>query len=136
LTNSLRFLGIAKKAGALEIGEECVRAAILSGKAKIILTAEDLSENSKKKIEHIAEEKAVPIVELKEKKIELGEAFGRGTPGIIAVTDLNFASGYMLKLNEENFGIYTEVAELLKERAEKNSKADTDSKRVSKRRMK
>lgn len=102
MTNSLKFLGIARRAGALEIGEKSAETAILSGKASALLLACDISDNSVKKVIRLSENKGnVPVIRLKYSKTELGCAVGRGTPGIIAVIDANFAAGIMSKFAAE-----------------------------------
>lgn len=102
MTNSLKFLGIARRAGALEIGEKSAETAILSGKAAALILACDISDNSVRKVIRLSENKGnVPVIRLKYSKTELGCAVGRGTPGIIAVTDANFAAGLMSKFAAE-----------------------------------
>ena len=46
MNSALHLLGIARKAGRLEIGEEPVAAAVRAGHARLVLVAGDAAENS------------------------------------------------------------------------------------------
>ena len=53
--NMLHLLGIARKAGRLEAGEEPVAAAARSRQAKLIAVASDAAENSVRRASHFAQ---------------------------------------------------------------------------------
>ena len=98
MEKSLNFLGLIKKAGKLEIGTESVEAAAASGKAKLILSASDASDNSVKQAKRAACCANIPYIVLPYKKAEIGAMIGRGLPGMLAVTDAGFASALVKKL--------------------------------------
>ena len=102
----LTFLGLAAKAGHLEIGDEACDAAARARKARVILTASNVSENSLKKALRYSENVSIPHFPLPFSKEEIGAIVGRGTPGILAVTDIGMALAFAQKLAGEYPGRY------------------------------
>ena len=98
MNNALGVLGLAKKAGLLEIGDESVNIASKRGKARLILSAADASDASKRHAQYYAESGGSPWVQLEFTKSELAEIIGRGAPGIVAVTDSGLAHSFLSKL--------------------------------------
>ena len=84
MNNALGVLGLAKKAGLLEIGDESVNIASKRGKAKLILSASDASDASKRHAKYYAENSGGEWAQLEFTKSELAEIIGRGAPGISA----------------------------------------------------
>lgn len=85
----LKFLGLARRAGKLVMGDKAVADAARS--AVVICTAEDLAQGSLKRAEKAAERGNVRIITLPYSKEEIGRALGRSTCGILALTDEGFA---------------------------------------------
>ena len=110
----ITFLGLALKAGKLEIGEESCGIAARAKKAKLILTASDASQNSLTRARNFSEAAKAPHIVLPFTKDELGAVVGRGTPGMIAVTDIGMASAFADKLSAEVPGKYDYTAAELK----------------------
>ena len=73
----LHLLGIARKAGRVEVGEEPVGAAARAHQAKLILTACDGADNSLRRAAHFAETGKVPCLTTPYTKGGLGSAVGR-----------------------------------------------------------
>lgn len=96
----LSFLGICKKAGAVEIGEETVGAAVRKGKAYFILTASDAAKNAVKKAENLTRQGICAMAVLPFTKQALGEILGKKECALIAVTNLPMAVGLAGKLSE------------------------------------
>ena len=119
MTNSIKFLGLARRAGFLEIGEESTGAAARAHKARLLVICSDSSENARKRAANFSAAGNVPCVELPCSKLELGAAVGVGSPSMAAVTDIGMASGFLTKLASENPGRYEECAQDLAHRAEK-----------------
>lgn len=84
------FLGLARRAGKLVMGDKAVAESAAS--AKLICTAADLAPGSHKRAVRAAESGNVPLVTLPHTKEEIGRALGRTTCGILALTDKGFAS--------------------------------------------
>lgn len=123
----LHLLGLAKKAGALEIGEECVSNGVERVRVRCVLSASDASDGSVKRARLLAEEASVPHVVLPYGKMELSEAVGRGSPGVLAFTDTGFAAAFTAELAKADprYGPAAERMALKKKRADerKNSRS-------------
>lgn len=137
-----RLLGIAKKAGFLEIGDESVGQAARAFKAKVILSAADASDRSKRQAESYAEQSGAIHLVLPSTKEELGAIIGRGSPGMLTIMDVGIASKYVSMLAALDSGQYSEAAGRLAEKAErvrqrqKEALTHIRNKRTGKRRTK
>jgi len=116
---ALNYIGLAKKAGSIEVGETNTGAAIRAGKGRILILASDASDNARRRAENYVSGKQTPIVLLPFSKAEISQA--TGTPGcsMAAFTDVGLAAVFMAAL-AENEPTFQETAELL---AQKNQKA-------------
>ena len=81
----LGLLGLAKKGGRLQSGEEPVGAAAQAGHARLILLASDAAENSRRRAGHFAQLHDTPLHVLPYDKATLGAAVGRGTCAMLAL---------------------------------------------------
>ena len=134
MDNAAGVLGLAKRAGKIEIGEESVSAVVRLCKARLILSASDASENSKEHARNLAGEVGAVCAELPYDKAFLGALLGRGSPGIMAMTDLGFALSFIEKLNAAYPGRYQDAEAALRrkqtranERKAKTGRAPGDS---------
>ena len=98
----LRLLGLAKKAGRLEIGEEPVGAAARARKARLILLAADAAPNTCRRAAHFGQAGQVLQLTLPTTKEELGFALGRSSCAMLALTDKGFAASLAGKLAQED----------------------------------
>ena len=119
MANRIKLLGITKKAGRLEIGEESVGMAARAKKARVILAACDSSDNSKRRAENFAKAGKVPFVVLPFSKYDLGIEVGRGSPGLLAITDIGLAASFLSKLAADFPGQYDSCRDELGLKAEK-----------------
>lgn len=101
MSAALLFLGLANRAGKLEIGEESVGAEARARHARVILSASDAGHSSLMKAKNYAEDSKCPAVTLPWTKAELGEILGRGAPGLVAICDFGMAAAFMEKLDKE-----------------------------------
>lgn len=86
----LTLLGFASKAGKLQFGMDAAVNSVKKKQAMLIVTAQDLSEKSRKEISFHAKEN-IPVITLLDCDIEtLSKAVGKRA-GIIAVLDEGFA---------------------------------------------
>lgn len=113
----LRILGLTKKAGFLEIGEESVAAAARRGKTHLILSAMDAAEASKRHAQTYSETHGAFYAALPHTKAELGGLLGRGTPGMLAITDAGLAAKLSSMLAADDPETYRDDAAKLVERA-------------------
>ena len=135
MDKALSFIGLMKKAGKLEIGEESVSSAAVKGKARAILSSCDASPRSLRGAKGIAETWDIPHMTLPFTKDELGSVIGRGSPGITAVTDIGFAAKLAEQLaanDPEGFGV---AADTLRQTRDSIRSRAESARRTSKRRM-
>lgn len=98
------LLGLCQKAGRLVSGGDAVIKALATGQVRVLLIAEDLSENSQKKLKIALlqlNKKAAAQLKIRQlgTKERLGLAAGKPPRGIWAVCDENFADGMSRKLD-------------------------------------
>jgi ribosomal protein L7Ae-like RNA K-turn-binding protein len=114
MDNILSFLGIIKKAGFLETGEENTAQALRTGKCRAILLAGDASPNAVRRAEGFAERGGgTPLLRLPHTKEEISAATGRAGCSMAAVTDVGFAGAVAERLRELDPERFTEAAEIL-----------------------
>ena len=99
--NALGLLGLARKAGKLELGEEPVGAACRGRQARLVLLAADAAENTAAKAQRLAKAANARCVRIPSNKEELGNALGRSSCAVLALTDEGFAKALCRKLEEE-----------------------------------
>lgn len=109
---ALSYLGLAKKAGMLEIGEEYTCATIRAGKAKLVFLALDASDNARRRAEGALHGRNAPLIVAPFSKAEISFQTGRPGCSMAAFTDIGFAAAFARSLadSEERF---SEIAEQL-----------------------
>ena len=93
-------LGLAMKSGNVASGEFMTEKAIRSGTAKLVIVAEDASDNTKKKFRNSCSYYQVPMAVFGGKEI-LGNAIGKEFRASLAVLDQGFASSISKNLDLE-----------------------------------
>ena len=114
----LHLLGLAKKAGKLEIGEEPVGAVCRSRHARVLLLASDAAPNTCRRAAHFGEAGNVLWLQLPHTKDELGFQLGRKSCAMVAVTDFGIAAAIGEKLALQNER-YAPAAEQLRVKADR-----------------
>lgn len=114
----LHLLGLTRKAGCIEVGEEPAGAACRARKAKVLLLAADAAENTVRRAEHFAEAGNTVCVRTPFTKEELGGAVGRGSCAMAALTDAGFAASLLKKLAALDPAQYGETAAALDVKAQ------------------
>jgi len=115
----LRLLGVARKAGRVEAGEEPVGAACRARRARLILLAADAAPNTRRRAAHFAQAGAVPFLEAPFSKAELGALLGRSSCAMLALTDPGFAAAALEKLAARDPERYAPAAQALREQADR-----------------
>ena len=92
------LLGICAKAGKIASGAFAAEKIIASGKAKLVLLAEDASEATRSYYCGMCESKSVPCRVYAERE-ELGQAIGKGDRVIVAVTDEGLAQSLISQID-------------------------------------
>ena len=96
----LQYISIASKAGHVFGGEMQTESRIKSRSAKVVILAEDASENTKKRIINLAERSGIPVVTVPDRE-GLGRASGRDLRSSVVVTDRGLADA-ILRCSSEN----------------------------------
>ena len=94
----LSMLGLAKKAGRVEVGEEPVGAAARAKKARVIFVAQDAAPSSVRRAQSFARTGSTLCVTLPADKDALGRSLGRSSVAMCAVTEIGFAGAIVKKL--------------------------------------
>ncbi len=116
MSKALQLLGIARKSGNIELGEENAKALVKAGKARLLLLAADASDGVQKRAEGYVYGFRTIVVGLPFTKEELGGAVGRAQCAIAAVRDLGLAKALADALAAEYGERYAPVARTLEEK--------------------
>ena len=100
LNKVLSLIGLAKKAGRTAAGEFLTEKMVKTGKASLVVVAEDASENTKKKFRNMCDFYKVPICFYGDKNT-LGNAMGMEFRASLAILDEGFADGIQKQLNAD-----------------------------------
>ena len=114
----LHLLGLAKKAGRLEIGEEPVGALCRARHARLILLASDAAPNTRRRCAHFGEIGNVLWLEVPATKAELGFCLGRTSCAMLALSDAGFAASIVEKLSARDPEHYGPAAQQLRTKAD------------------
>lgn len=93
------LFGLAARAGKLASGEFQTETAVKNQTARLVVVAEDASENTKKLFRDKCSFYKIPFL-LKWTKEELGMAIGKEFRASIAILDAGFAEAVMKKVNQ------------------------------------
>ena len=115
----LHLLGLAKKAGRLEIGEEPVGALCRARQARLILLASDAAPNTRRRCAHFGEIGNVLWLEVPATKAELGFCLGRTSCAMLALSDAGFAASIVEKLSARDPEHYGPAAQQLRTKADR-----------------
>ena len=115
----LRMLGLARKAGRLEIGEEPVGATCRARQARLVLLAADAAPNSRRRAAHFGQAGNVLWLETPFTKEELGFPLGRTSCAMLALTDAGFSAAVAEKLAARDPERYGPAAQQLRGKAER-----------------
>lgn len=96
--NTMRFLGLIRRAGKLEIGDMAVVSSLKDETAEVILMASDSGANTVRKMRELAEKHERSLVMTPWDKRQLSHAIGRDNVTVAAVTDQGMAVSLIGKL--------------------------------------
>ena len=94
----LSMLGMAAKAGKVESGEFSTERAVKKGRGRLVIVAEDASDNTKKMFTNMCKYYEVPMVVFGTKE-ELGHWIGKAYRASICILDEGFAKAVLKKIN-------------------------------------
>lgn len=93
------MLSLAARAGKAASGETAAEHAVRTGKAWVVIVAEDASDNTKKKFTNKCHYYGTPVY-IYSTKQRLAHVIGRELRSVVAVTDEKMASAVIEKLEE------------------------------------
>ena len=96
----LSLIGLATKAGKTVSGEFMTERETKTGKAFLVIVAQDASDNTKKRFQNMCDFYQVPICFYGDKDT-LGHAMGREFRASLAILDEGFAKGIRKHLDTE-----------------------------------
>lgn len=95
---AIGLLGLARKAGKLETGEETVGSLLLQKRARLTLLAADAGSAVARKIHGLAEGTRQRILALPYDKLTLGAALGKQSVSVAAFADVSMALAFVKAL--------------------------------------
>ena len=97
---ALGLLGLARKAGKLQTGEETVSVMLVEKHARLTVLANDAGEVVTRKIRGLAEGSRQRILRIPYDKLSLGAALGRPSVSVAAFADVSLALAFVKALPE------------------------------------
>ena len=119
MDNILSMLGLAHKAGKVEIGEEPVGSAARAKKARVIFVAEDAAPSTKRRAKSFAETGSCILLPIGAEKDDMGRVLGRTSCAMCAVTEIGFACAIVKKLAAIRPETYQAAADALEVKAKR-----------------
>ncbi len=111
----LSLIGIATRAAKTVSGEFCTEKEVKSGRAKLVILAEDASGNTRKKFQNMCDFYQVPV-RCYERKETLGHAMGKELRASLAILDGGFAESILKQLDsKESYNCIEEVSLYVKD---------------------
>ena len=117
MDKACNYLSLARKAGRIELGEEPAGAAARAQKARLLVVASDATDHTWRRAKSFAAGQDLPCIRLPYSKDELGQATGRQSLAIAAVTDPALALAFLQAL--ENPEKYRDALESLSKRTKR-----------------
>ena len=136
---ALNYLGLMRKANAVQIGETDTGAAARAMTAKLVLLASDASDNARSRAKGFVYGRSIPMIISPFTKEEISLHVGKPGCSMLAVTDTGFADALMKTLIQISDS-YASAAEhismeLQKEKQRRKEKSAHDrNKKIGKRR--
>lgn len=112
--NPVPLLGLAFRAGQLEIGEEPVEKLCQRQDCRLVMTASDTAPGSVRQAERAAETGHCLFIPLPWDKAALGAALGRGAVATLGLRDIGFAAALVEKLAQRQPELYAATAAALR----------------------
>ena len=100
MDRAIGLLGLARKAGKLQTGEESVSAMLAEKRARLTLLAEDAGEAVARKVRALAAGSRQIILVIPCDKLRLGAALGRPVVSVAAFADVSMALAFVKALPE------------------------------------
>ena len=125
MDRALNYLALARKGGLAELGEEPVGDMARTGKAYLIAVAADASDHTWRRAKSFAAGTEQQCVRLPYSKDAMGEAIGRDTLAIAAITDVSLALALVKALPEPEK--YKDALAVLDQKSQKAKKRQAEA---------
>lgn len=111
MDKALGLLGLARRGGRIELGEEGAGSACRAGKARLLMLASDAGESVRHRAQYFVRAGKPPLMTLPYTREEFGGAVGRPVCAVAALTDAAMALAFVkaLEPSEE----YAEILQTL-----------------------
>ena len=100
MDKALNYMGLARKAGLIELGEEPVGAAARAQHARLVVVASDASDHTWRRAQSFVEGTQQQCIKVPYDKDQLGMAIGRTSLAIAAFTDPAMAVAFVKALGQ------------------------------------
>jgi ribosomal protein L7Ae-like RNA K-turn-binding protein len=96
------MLGLCRRAGAVIIGTDLVTKSLPSGKVKLVIYAENSSQNTEKKITDKCKFYGVNCVKAQDSTDDFAHAIGKlSSVSVVGITDENFSKELVIRISNE-----------------------------------
>ena len=100
MDRALNYMGLARKAGLIELGEEPVGAAARAQKARLLVVAQDASDHTWRRAQSFVSGSEQICLKVPYTKDQLGQAIGRTELALAAFTDPALALAFVKALDQ------------------------------------
>ena len=100
MDRALNYMGLARKAGLIELGEEPVGAVARARKARLVVVAQDATDHTWRRAKSFVAGSEQICVKIPYTKDQLGLAVGRTELALAAFTDPALALAFLQALNQ------------------------------------
>ena len=100
MDRALNYMGLARKAGLIELGEEPVGAVARARKARLVVVAQDATDHTWRRAKSFVAGSEQICLKIPYTKDQLGQAVGRTELALAAFTDPALALAFLQVLNQ------------------------------------
>lgn len=100
MDKALNYMGLARKAGLIELGEEPVGAVARARKARLVVVAQDATDHTWRRAKSFVAGSEQICLKVPYSKDQLGQAVGRTELALAAFTDPALALAFVQALNQ------------------------------------
>ena len=123
MDRALNYMGLARKAGLIELGEEPVGAVARARKARLVVVAQDATDHTWRRAKSFVAGSEQICLKVPYSKDQLGQAVGRTELALAAFTDPALALAFVQALNQpERYKAELESLEKLSARIRQRKK--------------
>ena len=133
MDRALNYMGLARRAGLIELGEEPVGAVARARKARLVVVASDATDHTWRRAKSFVSGSEQICLKVPYSKDQLGQATGRSELALAAFTDPALALAFLQALNQpERYKAELESLEKLSSRIRQRKKEADAHKRNKK----